>query len=185
LLAQPEQEASVLLASCGVISGVCAGGVAEHGAAVVEAKALGPLMRVLSEDKERVRSAAAGALDAVMGTGVGWSRDAIMGLAGEGCVDALCEALIGSPRGPSPAVLTGADAATSVEVVALTGLTKMLEGVGDTGSTSRAAVPLSRPAGKLVSLNPPYHSFLLCKRETTVGRKPENNVVINHPHGAY
>jgi hypothetical protein len=93
LLAQPEQEASVLVASCGVISGVCTGGVAGHVEAVVEAKALGPLMRLLSEDKEGVRSAAAGALNAVMCTGVGWPREAIIGLAGEGCVDALCEAL--------------------------------------------------------------------------------------------
>ena len=57
LLAQPEQETSVVLASCGVISGVCAGGVAKHVEGVVEANALGPLMRLLCV--EEVRSAAA------------------------------------------------------------------------------------------------------------------------------
>jgi hypothetical protein len=49
--------------------------------------------------------------------------------------------------------------------------------------TSSAGVPPA--AGKLVSLNPLYTSFALVSRETTVGRKTENNVVINNPHGAF
>jgi hypothetical protein len=96
-----------------------------------------------------------------------------MGLAGEGCMDALCEALTipkdAAPaggaegdlaasaegtRGSSPAVHTASDAATSVVLVALSALTKMLEGGGgdDTGSVMSEVAALMEEAGALSKL---------------------------------